>query len=151
VDKSEVSNPNVPSDNGLSRAETEHRVRQVELLISTLLRAGVTISLLVVVIGTFISFTHHPDYVHSPEMLARVIGSKAEFPYTVRGVVTSALQGRGQGIVMLGLFLLIATPVMRVAVSVLAFVYERDRVFVAITTIVLLLLLLSFFLGKGGG
>jgi uncharacterized membrane protein len=52
---------------------------------------------------------------------------------------------------MAGLLLLIATPVLRVAVSILAFVYQRDRAFVAITSIVLALLLTSFVLGRGGG
>ena len=47
-----------------------------------------------------------------------------------------------------GLLLLIATPVLRVAVSIFAFVYEKDKVFVIITSIVLGLLLLSFILGK---
>jgi uncharacterized membrane protein len=42
---------------------------------------------------------------------------------------------------MAGLLLLIATPVLRVAVSMLAFVYQRD----------LTLLLTSFVLGKAGG
>jgi uncharacterized membrane protein len=52
---------------------------------------------------------------------------------------------------MAGLLLLIATPVLRVAVSVLAFVYQRDRTFVIITSVVLTLLLASFVLGKAGG
>jgi uncharacterized membrane protein len=52
---------------------------------------------------------------------------------------------------MAGLLLLIATPVMRVAFSVLVFVYQHDRVFVVITSIVLTLLLVSFVLGRGGG
>ena len=40
---------------------------------------------------------------------------------------------------------------MRVAVSVFAFVYERDRKFVLITAVVLALLLLSFMLGRAEG
>ena len=52
---------------------------------------------------------------------------------------------------MAGLILLIATPVARVAVSVLVFVVERDGAFVLITLFVLILLLLSFLLGKAGG
>jgi uncharacterized membrane protein len=48
------------------------------------------------------------------------------------------------------LLVLIATPIVRVAVSVLAFAYQRDRVFVAVTSAVLLILLLAFFLGKAG-
>ena len=133
------------------RDEIDRRVRQVELLISTLLRVGVSLSLVVVVFGTLITFTHHTAYATSRDTLPQAVGPTAEFPHTMRDVFTAALHGRGQGVVMLGLFLLIATPVVRVAFSVLAFIYERDRIFVAITTVVLLLLLLSFFLGKVEG
>jgi uncharacterized protein len=48
-------------------------------------------------------------------------------------------------VITLGLLLLIATPVVRVAVSVIAFVVECDRKFVVITLVVLLLLLFSIF------
>jgi len=51
---------------------------------------------------------------------------------------------------MVGLLLLIATPVMRAAVSIFAFVYQHDRTFVIITSVVLAILLLSFALGHGG-
>ena len=46
-------------------------------------------------------------------------------------------------LIQLGLFLLIATPVARVILSVAAFAVERDRVYVAITTLVLGILLYS--------
>jgi uncharacterized membrane protein len=52
---------------------------------------------------------------------------------------------------MAGLLLLLATPVLRVAVSILAFIYEKDGIFVMITSIVLALLLLSFVLGRVTG
>jgi len=54
----------------------------------------------------------------------------------------------GQGIVVVGLLVLLITPVLRVAVSIIAFLVERDRAFVFFTTTVLLLLLLSFVLGR---
>jgi len=45
--------------------------------------------------------------------------------------------------------LLIATPVARVAVSVVVFLLQRDWIFVGITLVVLAVLLLSFWLGTG--
>ena len=69
------------------------------------------------------------------------------FPHSVRDVLRGIRESRGQAVVTLGLLLLIATPVLRVAVSIVAFAYERDRPYVVITTIVLLLLILSFALG----
>ena len=58
--------------------------------------------------------------------------------------------GRGQAIVALGLVILIATPIMRVAISLVGFGIERDYVYATISAIVLALLMLSFFLGAGG-
>ena len=132
-------------------APHDARVRRVELLISTLLRVGVVGSLAVVILGTVVSFVHHPDYLTSHRALARLTRPGAAFPRTAADVVADVRQFRGQGIVVVGLMLLIATPVVRVAVSVLAFVYQRDRAFVVITAVVLGLLLLSFILGKAEG
>jgi len=42
-----------------------------------------------------------------------------------------------------GLLLLIATPIARVGLSLVAFVHQRDRLYAAITAFVLLLLLAS--------
>ena len=131
--------------------DSQHKVRQVELLISNLLRLGVGISLAIILLGTAISFTRHPDYATSHTELSRLTRPGAAFPHTLAQVFNGIRHGQGRAIVILGLLLLIATPVLRVAVSVFAFVYERDPTFVIITSIVLALLLLSFLLGKAGG
>jgi len=131
-----------------NQTHANDRARAVELLISNLLRIGVAASLLIVATGTVISFVHHPDYLTQPPALQRLTTPGAAFPHTIRDVILGVRDFRGQAIVMVGLMLLIATPVARVAVSILGFVYERDRRYVIITTIVLALLLLSFVLGK---
>ena len=127
------------------------KARQVEILISNLLRIGVITSLSIVALGTFLSFAHHPDYVSSSGELARHINHKANYPHTPSEVFSELRRFRGRAVVALGLLLLVATPVMRVAVSVFAFIYERDLKFVFITATVLALLLLSFVLGKAIG
>ena len=129
-------------------AETEDRVRRVELLISNLLRLGVSISLVLIVGGTIISFTRHPEYLSSTAELQRLTQPGAAFPHTLPDVVAGIRDLRGRAIVTLGLLLLIATPVVRVAVSIFAFIYQSDRIFTLITIVVLCLLLLSFVLGK---
>ena len=135
----------------MSSATPQEKSRQVELIISHLLRAGVVTSLLVVVIGTFITFAHHHDYVSSQRELRELTAHGATFPHTLDATMSSVARGEGRGIVIVGLLLLIATPVMRVAVSIIGFVYERDWVFVVITSTVLTLLLLSFVLGRAEG
>jgi uncharacterized membrane protein len=128
--------------------DAEDRVRRVELIISNLLRAGVLGSLALVVIGTVLTFIHHPEYFTSPADFERLVEPGAAFPHSVGDVIQGIQLWRGQAIVTAGLLLLIATPVMRVAVSIFAFIYQEDRTFTRITALVLFLLLLSFFLGK---
>jgi uncharacterized membrane protein len=125
--------------------------RQVEWLISWLLRIGVMSSTALVVIGMLLIFEHHPQYLSSPADLSALTSTQTAYPHSVSGVLREAGHGHGEGIAMLGLLLLIATPVFRVAVSIVLFARERDRLFVAITTTVLVLLLLSFALGAAGG
>ena len=128
--------------------DTDAKVRRVELLISGLLRAGVALSLALVVTGTLLSFVHHPAYVSSKTELRRLTEPGAAFPHTVSDVIRDLHGWQGRAFVAAGLLILIATPVMRVAVSILGFVYQKDRTFTVITSVVLALLLLSFILGR---
>ena len=125
-------------------------VGTMEIAISWILRVGVMLSLAVVVVGTVLSFVHHPNYVSSKVALERVTGNSATFPHSLEDVWGGVKQARGSAIVLGGLFLLIATPVMRVAVSIVAFAIERDWIFVVVTSTVLGLLMLSFLLGRAG-
>lgn len=122
-----------------------------ETLISRLLRTGVAASAALVVTGMLLLFQHHPTYRSSHTELANLTSAAVEYPHRVRDVLASAFAGQGEGIAMLGLLLLIATPVARVLVSIFIFVRERDPRFIAITATVLLLLLTSFVLGTAGG
>lgn len=145
----------LPGDALLGRAREEaadrERARKVELMTSRLLRIGVVASLVVVVVGIVVSFVQHPSYLSSSEKLGGLIGPSASFPHTIPAVLRGIGRGHGEAIVMAGLFLLIATPVLRVAGLIIAFAYQRDRVFVAVTSLVLALLLASFLVGRAGG
>lgn len=125
-------------------------VRKVELLISSLLRIGVISSLIVVTVGLVVSFVHHPGYLGSLRMQDVLANSHTTW-HSLAGLSDGLRHLRGEAIIMAGLLLLIATPVMRVAVSIVAFIFERDAVFVAVTAFVLAMLILSFVLGKAGG
>lgn len=136
---------------GLTPEVLQKRVRDTEILISYVLRIGVLLSLVIVVAGLILSFTHHPTYFHSSKELVRLTTvDSGEFPDTIGGVWDGLKEVHGQAIIMVGLILLILTPVVRVAVSILAFVYEHDSKFVIFTTLVLALLILAFFLGAAG-
>jgi uncharacterized membrane protein len=125
----------------------QHEPPWVDTAISNLLRAGVVISMVVVITGLVFTFIHHPQYVRSKSALGRLTDAGAVYPHRLRDVAAQIGEGRGQAIVMLGLLMLIATPVARVAFSIIAFAFERDRLYVTITTTVLVLLLVSFAIG----
>ncbi|GHO95467.1 hypothetical protein KSF_055150 [Reticulibacter mediterranei] len=72
------------------------------------------------------------------------------FPHTPRQVWSGLLQLQPQAIIATGLLFLIATPVLRVVVSIFAFNHEHDRRYALIALILLGILLTSFMLGKGG-
>jgi len=119
--------------------------------ISWLLRGGVLLSLAFLVIGTIITFIHHPSYL-TTAISTHTLKNPAEgvVPNHILGIWEMMKNGHGQGFVALGLVILIATPVMRVALSVITFWLEKDRAFVLITAGVLSLLILSLVLGKAG-
>ncbi len=148
MNKTESLHAGVTTEGLHAQPDANVRVLQVEYLISNLLRAGVVLSLAFVIAGTLITFMHHPDYLFTSSALPGLTGLSSTFPHTLPQVGHDALHFSGPALVILGLLLLIATPVMRVGVSIAAFLFERDRAFTLITFTVLCLLLLSFALGK---
>ena len=114
--------------------------RRVEEIISYLLRAGVLISAFLVFAGGVVYLIRHGGEI--PEYRA-FRGEPEEFR-TVRGLFSIDILAHGRGLVQLGLVLLILTPIARVAFSVVAFLIERDWIYVAVSAIVLGLLLYSF-------
>ena len=53
-------------------------------------------------------------------------------------------------VISLGLLVLVATPIVRVATSIVLFFLQRDFQYVAITTFVLIVLLLALRIGTAG-
>lgn len=119
----------------------ERSDQRIDLIMSRLLRTGVLLSAIFVLAGGVLYLVRHPtpvtDYHHFQ-------GEPAEFR-TVPGIFHEALAGHGRGLIQLGLLLLIATPIARVAFSVVAFLYERDWLYALVTLIVLGLLFFSLF------
>jgi uncharacterized membrane protein len=122
----------------------------VHTAIVTVLRVGVVLSIAIMLVGMAVAFVDHPEHFTSPSALVALTSPKAHFPNTLLDVISGVRRGSGQAIVMAGLLVLIATPVARVALSVVVFVKVRDRIYAAITSIVLMILLISFGVGLVG-
>jgi uncharacterized membrane protein YfcA/uncharacterized membrane protein len=105
-------------------------------LIGWVLQGGVLVSAAVMLVGMALLPTRPGGL--SPERLL-------VFPFTWSQLVADLAQFHPQGIITLGLLGLVATPVLRVAVSIVTFVVEHDRAYVVITCLVLAILLFSIF------
>ncbi len=68
--------------------------------------------------------------------------------YTLGNIAEAALTGNASGIVYLGIVVLIATPVVRVMLSLVYFFAEKDVKYVGITAVVLAMLLFALFSGR---
>ena len=119
----------------------------INTAIAAVLRVGVILSIAIMLAGITVTFVHHPEYFSSRPSLGALTSTSTHFPNTLVDVISGVRRGMGQDIVMAGLLVLIATPIARVALSLIVFVKVRDRLYTIITSIVLLILLISFAIG----
>jgi uncharacterized membrane protein len=115
---------------------------KVEGIIGNLLRIGVSVSALVVLLGGVLLMAR--DGLRPAEDRHEFKPIDLRSPATILHAVV-ALDSRG--LIMLGLLMLIATPVARVIFSVFAFGRQRDFMYILITLIVLAVLFYSLFNG----
>jgi uncharacterized membrane protein len=107
--------------------------RRIEQVIGTLLQVGVLLSAAVVVAGGVWllvdcgSGSPHYERFRPLDPALRTAG----------GVIASLRHANPESLIQFGLLLLIATPVARVVLSLVAFALQRDRVYVTVTLIVL--------------
>lgn len=119
-----------------SKAQEMHKV---ELIIGQILRIGVVVSAIVIALGIILMLVQgtggYPNGVEPNSFQVIFAGVIALKPYAV---------------MMLGLFLLILTPTLRVMVSIYAFAVEKDHLYVWITTVVLIILIIASIIGYLG-
>ncbi len=101
-----------------------------------LLQAGVFLATAVVLLGAVALMAKHGG----DAVAFGTFRGTASHLTSVGAIVRGTLARDPRAIVQLGLVLLIATPVARVALTLVAFVVQRDRLYVALTTFVLLVL-----------
>ena len=115
----------------------------VEQFIGRMLQLGVLVATIVTVIGGALLLIQHG----SARPTYSEFRGEPEYLTSIGGIARGVRDMRSEAIVQLGIVLLIATPVARVAFTLVAFVLQRDRVYVALTTIVLGLLLYGLVIG----
>ncbi|BDI19178.1 hypothetical protein ANSO36C_49800 [Nostoc cf. commune SO-36] len=113
--------------------------QQLEYLLSNLMKYGVLIASAVVLLGGILYLIHHGT---EPAEYHFFRAEPLEFRSPV-GVVKAVLSGSNRGIIQLGLLLLIATPIVRVFISLLAFLLQREFIYVIVTLLVMASLIYS--------
>ncbi|MCX5678578.1 MAG: DUF1634 domain-containing protein [Candidatus Omnitrophica bacterium] len=112
---------------------------EMEIFIGNLLRTGVILAAATVFLGGMIYLVCHgfttADY--------RVFQHEPSYLCSIRGIIGNAFSFHGRGLIQLGLLLLIATPITRVALSIYIFARKRDTLYVIITLIVFSILMYS--------
>jgi uncharacterized membrane protein len=112
---------------------------RVDALLGGLLRAGVLVAAAIVALGGVIYLA---KYGGATPAYGEFRGEPDDLR-SVGGIARAAIALRGRGLIQLGLLVLIATPVARVAFSLYAFLRQRDWTYVVVTGVVLVLLGLS--------
>ena len=113
--------------------------KTLQVLIGRALRAGIIISISLILVGGIIYLAqngeHHSNYEY----------------FTAKISISSILHGlthfEALSIIYLGIAILIGTPVLRVALSALGFALEKDVLYTAITLFVLMIILFSVLSG----
>jgi uncharacterized membrane protein len=113
---------------------------KMETIMGRLLQIGVLSASLVMLAGGILYMRAHntlPNY--------RVFQSQPEALRHIGGVVKGVARGDSEAVIELAVLLLIATPVARVVFALIAFGIERDKLYIAVSAVVLAVLLFGFF------
>ena len=116
----------------------------MEIYISYVLRIGVMIAAAIILVGTIFFLAGIGPSDGNPKQLNDVIGNGGHsIPVSPSSILHGVAAGNGIAIIQLGVLALILTPMTRVAMTAALFMAQRDRIFVAITSVVFLVLVLG--------
>ena len=115
--------------------------RRMEIIIGRLLQTGVLLASTTVLIGGALFLIEH----HSQPANYRIFSSQSANFLHPSHLLPLLARGDAAAIIQIGILLLIATPVARVAFAVIGFAIERDRLYTLVSLAILAILLLSLF------
>ncbi|BAV08374.1 Uncharacterized membrane protein [Filimonas lacunae] len=118
--------------------------KNIEIFIGRFLRLGTLVSCGVALVGGLLYLVSNgmqqmPDY-------GTFHGEEAGYT-SLPGIIKGLSSGSAREIIQLGVCILIATPILRIVLSLISFMLEKDKMYVVITLIVLCIILTSMFGG----
>ncbi|WP_407428672.1 DUF1634 domain-containing protein [Arcticibacter sp.] len=120
--------------------------RDVATIVGKLLRFGVLSACLVAVIGGLMFLLLHRS---EPSDFTQFRGAP-QYLRSLEGIYGGLLAFDARAVIQAGVIILIATPILRVVLSIFAFALEGDYLYVVITVIVLLIICVGMFGGLAG-
>jgi len=139
------------ADPASSPAVALSRHSPINDLISIILRTGVYLASAVLLVGLAVFFVKGPADTGLLRSVMRDSQVLPHVPDTLGAVARGVAILDPAALMQLGVLVLVATPVVRVAASIFIFLFETDWLYAVLTCIVLALLLFSiFFLGALG-
>jgi len=120
-------------------------IRRMEKLIGVVLLAGILTSAAIVLFGGVLyMWRHGATPVHY-----RIFRGEPSDLRSLAGIWKDFEHGSGRGAIQLGLMLLVGIQLVRVALTDILFLLNRDKVFAAITFLVLAMLSYALFFAGG--
>lgn len=118
----------------------------MDSIIGMTLRIGVIISIILISIGVALIIVRGEGMGYSLSELSSMRSPVNSSVIPVITVINEAPSLDGLSLIVLGLIVLIATPVIRVLLGIASFAMEKDWLYVAITIIVFLDLMIAIFI-----
>jgi uncharacterized membrane protein len=128
------------------KAMTKFKDKDMQLLLGQVLRAGTVVSISIVFAGGIFYLYRHGLSVVNYKTFKGV----PDFLQHFRGIMASVFHLNAPAVMQLGIMLLIATPILRVAFSAIGFVLEKDYLYVGISLLVLFIIFMSMINGHAG-
>ncbi|WP_412466145.1 DUF1634 domain-containing protein [Pedobacter sp. KLB.chiD] len=113
--------------------------KDIQVILGTLLRTGVIISMAIVLIGGVIFLVHNKGAVTDYSVFKPEVSKFSSIVAIFKGVTGF----QGDAIVQFGILMLIFTPIARIVFAIFSFLIERDYLYVLIGFIILAIITIS--------
>ncbi|WP_421946188.1 DUF1634 domain-containing protein [Pedobacter sp.] len=113
--------------------------KDIQVLLGTLLRAGVIISMSIVLVGGVIFLIHNNGAITDYKVFTPELSKFSSITEIFAGLLTM----QGDAIVQFGVLMLIFTPIARIIFAIFSFSLEKDYLYVLIGFIILAIIAIS--------
>jgi len=113
--------------------------KDIQVLLGTLLRAGVIISMSIVLVGGVIFLIHNNGAITDYKVFTPELSKFSSITEIFGGLLTM----QGDAIVQFGVLMLIFTPIARIIFAIFSFSLEKDYLYVLIGFIILAIIAIS--------